>query len=194
MSTDEITPETFPYPFRRKWPSKEVIAAECAALYARREDVRNLVDATRRMAEGTAGEFDHPGFLARRVKASSAVQRLLVSLGAQHVRACYPPELQEHVRREASVAVRRWDEGDAVGDLLEEWEEAIERCRHLCVGAAGGYRTGPFTRKHVREVMKGTSTWVNDIKYGYITKLLLAEADEHAKNNKDEHTNHKEKT
>lgn len=165
----------FPYPYRVRWPPAAEIASACAGLYERRADVRRLVDASRRMAEGTS--FDHPGFLARGVKESRAVKRLLCSLGVLYIRPG-TPELQRLAQEEAEIAVRRWDEGDAEGDLREEWEHAIERCRFLCACTAAGHRVeeGSFTRAVVLEVMKGTSTWVGDINYGYIRKLLLSEA------------------
>lgn len=166
----------FPYPYRVRWPPREQVAAACSRLYERRADVRRLVDASRRMAAGTS--FDHPGYLARGVKESSAVKRLLVSLGGLAIRSV--PELRARAQEEAEIAVRRWDAGDAEGDLREEWEHAIERCRFLCACKAAGHRVeeGPFTREVVFEVMKGVgvSTWVGDINYGYIRKLLLAEA------------------
>lgn len=165
----------FPYPYRVRWPPPEEIASVCVDLYKRREDVRRLVDASRHMAEGTS--FDHPGFLARGVKESSAVKRLLCGLGVLHIRSGIP-ELRQRAQEEAAIAVKRWDEGDAEGDLRKAWEHAIERCRFLCACKAAGHwvEKGPFTRAVVIEVMKGTSTWVGDINYGYIRKLLLAES------------------
>jgi hypothetical protein len=160
---------------RHPYPPAEEIRAVCAKLYTQRDDVRMLVAKSDFLAKGVA--VDHPGFLRKSVKAHRAVKRLLASLG---VLQCRDYEtLRAIVQRDARIAVDRWDRGDAEGDLAEEWDEAIDRCRSLCASHRRGHLVqagGPFTRADVLEVMRGTSTWVGEIHYGSIRRLLLEEA------------------
>lgn len=153
---------------------------EARALEAKNKRVHALVEASRRMAAGT--DFTHPGFVAPTPRASRGIQRLLCSLGVLHVRASLleeVPQLKLASMEDATTAVLRWDTGDAEGDLLEEWEEAYDRCRKCCQAKVLGHwpdREVPFTKAHVMEVFHHDSGWVGDIDYRHIKRQLLSEA------------------
>lgn len=169
--------------FPRRYPPKpqDEVLAEIKALEERRADVRALVAACRAMAEGTS--FEHPGFLAKTPRVSREVKRLLVDLGVLHVRVASLeefPKLKEDTQRSAAQALAWWDTGDAEASLRDDWEDAIRRCRGTCAAKVAGYwdPKHPFTKAHVREVMKGQRHWVGEIHYGWIANLLLQEADD----------------
>lgn len=171
--------EMFPLPRKRTFKSPEEIQKECRILEEKHKGVQNLLFVCRQMAAGTS--FEHPGFLARNPRCSPEVRRLLVSLGVLYIQASLleeRPDLKPYVMGEAAKELRRWEEGNAEEDLLEEWEEAYNRCRGCVQAQILGHwpdREVPFTKENVKTAMKDTKGWVGDINYSHIKKQLLRE-------------------